>query len=90
MSLSPDEIHMLHGDAVRECLMTLEGHDGGFELLAHCPLRIGAPDQQKLFAIGRSTSTSRAQVLVLDPAGNFPQVGQWRAISTEDLRLLQQ
>jgi hypothetical protein len=85
MSLSPDEFHMLHGDAVRKSLMMVEGHYGAFELLAYCSLRIEVDKQEKLFAIVRSTNTDRTYALVQQP-----DAWQWRAISAEDLHLLQQ
>jgi tRNA U34 2-thiouridine synthase MnmA/TrmU len=85
MSLSPDEFHMLHGDAVRESLMTVERHDGAFELLAHCRLCIEVDKQERLFAVVRSTNTNRAYILVQQPDAR-----QWRAISAEDLHLLRQ
>lgn len=85
MSLSPDEFHMLHGDAVRESLMTAEGYDGTFQLLAHCRLRIDIDEQERLFAVVRSTNTNRAYALVQQP-----EVGQWHPVSAEDLYLVQQ
>ena len=89
MSLSPDEFHMLHGDKVRESLMMLEGHDGPFELLAHCHLPAGDGEQERVYAVVRSTSTNRAHILVRQPESEFPHVGQWHAISAADFRLLQ-
>lgn len=85
MSLSPDEFHMLHGDAVRKSLMMVEGHYGAFELLAYCSLRIEVDKQEKLFAIVRSTNTDRAYALVRQPGTQ-----QWQAISAEDRYALQQ
>jgi hypothetical protein len=90
MSLSSDEFHMRHGDAVRESLMLLEGHNGAFELLAHCCLRIRNDKQERLAAVVRSTSTNRAHVLVHQPESDFLQVGRWHPISAEDLYLIQQ
>jgi hypothetical protein len=75
MSLSPDEFHMLHGDKVRESLMMLEGHDGAFELLAHCHLPAGDGEQGRLYAIVRSTSTNRAHILVRRPESELPTSG---------------
>jgi hypothetical protein len=89
MSLSPDEFHMLHGDEVRESLMMLEGHDGAFELLAHCHLPTGDGEQERLYAVLRGTSTNRTHVLVQQPESEFSHVGQWHAISAADFRLLQ-
>jgi hypothetical protein len=89
MSLSPDEFHMLHGDKVRESLMMLEGYDGAFELLAHCHLPARDAEQERLYAVVRSTSTNRAHVLVRQPKSEISQVGQWRAIAAADFRLLQ-
>jgi hypothetical protein len=85
MSLSPDEFHMLHGDAVRESLMTAEGYDGTFQLLAHCRLRIDIDEQERLFAVVRSTNTQQAYALVQQPG-----VRQWQPVSAEDLHLVQQ
>lgn len=90
MSLSPDEFHMRHGDPVRESLMMLDGHDGSFELLAHCRLRIGDGKQERVFAVVRSINTNRAYVLVQQPESDFPPVEQWHAMSAEELHLLQQ
>jgi hypothetical protein len=90
MLLSPDEFHMRHGDAVRESLKLLEGHNGGFELLAHCYLCIGDHKKERLVAVVRSTNTNRAHVLAEQPGSDLLHAERWHAISDEDLRLLQQ
>ncbi len=88
MSLTPDEFHMRHGDAIRESLMMLDGHDGAFQLLAHCFLRIGDGKQERAFAVVRSTATNCAYFLVQQSGGDFPRDERWHAMSPEERQLL--